>query len=176
VREPKNPEGLSRSPIVIHDRPDGLCIPTGEKPLAGSQQLSKVSFINITDMVNKNDSAQQEPKKEIIRSVRYTPNEDAVLDAKCATCGQPKSVFIHDTSLGYNPPQLMTDGQEEALKSLSAARSELIGIRNALNARSQEQRKRLFRNDQFMQVWMDGVNALIREWKTIQDHFTGIHR
>ena len=127
-------------------------------------------------MVKKNDSAQREPKKEIIRSVRYTPAEDAVLDAKCATCGLPKSVLIHDTSLGYDPPQLMTAGQEKALKSLSAARSELIGMRNALNGRSQEQRKRLFRNDQFMQVWMNGVNELIREWKTIQDHFTGIHR
>lgn len=127
-------------------------------------------------MATKNESAQQEPKKEIIRSVRYTPSEDAVLDAKCATCGLPKSVFIHDTSLGYDPPQLMTDGQEDALKNLSAARSELVGIRNALNARSQEQRKRLFRNDQFMQVWMEGVNALIREWKDIQDYFTGIHR
>ncbi|MBR1558405.1 MAG: hypothetical protein IJ647_11775 [Prevotella sp.] len=127
-------------------------------------------------MANKNDSAQQEPKKEIIRSVRYTSSENAVLDAKCATCGLSKSVFIHDTSLGYNPPQLMTDGQEEALKSLSAARSELIGIRNALNARSQEQRKRLFRNDQFMLAWMDGVNVLIREWKTIQEYFTGIRR
>ena len=125
-------------------------------------------------MAMKNDSAQHEPKKEIIRSVRYTPEEDAVLDAKCATCGLPKSVLIHDTSLGYAPPQLMTDGQEEALKILSAARSELIGIRNALNGRSQEQRKRLFKNDQFMVAWMDGVNALIREWKIIQDYFTGI--
>ena len=125
-------------------------------------------------MAMKNDSAQHEPKKEIIRSVRYTPEEDAVLDAKCTTCGLPKSVLIHDTSLGYAPPQLMTDGQEEALKSLSAARSELIGIRNALNGRSQEQRKRLFKNDQFMVAWMDGVNALIREWKIIQDYFTGI--
>ena len=124
----------------------------------------------------KNDSAQHEPKKEIIRSVRYTPEEDMVLDAKCAIYGLPKSVLIHDTSLGYAPPQLMPDGQEEALKSLSAARSELIGIRNALNARKQEQRKRLFKNDQFMLAWMDGVNALIREWKNIQDYFTGIRR
>lgn len=131
---------------------------------------------NVIFMIKKNNSAQQEPKKEIIRSVRYTSEEDALLDAKCATCGLPKSVLIHDTSLGYDPPQLMTDSQEEALKSLSAARSELIGIRNALNARSQEQRKRLFRNDQFMLAWMDGVNALIREWKTIQDYFTGIRR
>ena len=116
------------------------------------------------------------PKKEIIRSVRYTPEEDALLDAKCTKTGMPKSVLIHGTSLGYAPPRLMTDGQEEALKSLSAARSELIGIRNALNARSQEQRKRLFRNDQFMLAWMDGVNTLIREWKNIQDYFTGIRR
>ena len=32
----------------------------------------------------------------------------------------------------------------------------------------------LFKNDQFMLVWMDGVNALIRRWKDIQDYFTGI--
>ena len=111
-------------------------------------------------MQNKSVSARIEPKKEIIRSVRYTPEEDALLDAKCAKTGLPKSVLIHDTSLGYDPPQLMTDEQEEALKSL--------------NGRSQEQRKRLFKNDQFMLVWMDGVNALIRRWKDIQDYFTGI--
>ena len=125
-------------------------------------------------MQNKAVSARIEPKKEIIRSVRYTPEEDALLDAKCAKTGLPKSVLIHDTSLGYAPPQLMTDEQEEALKSLSAARSELIGIRNALNGRSQEQRKRLFKNEQFMLAWMDGVNALIRRWKDIQDYYTGI--
>lgn len=83
-------------------------------------------------------------------------------------------MLIHDTSLGYAPPQLMTDEQEEALKSLSATHSELIGIRNALNGRSQEQRKRLFKNDQFMLAWMDDVNALIRCWKDIQNHFIGI--
>ena len=125
-------------------------------------------------MQNKAVSAHIEPKKEIIRSVRYTPEEDALLDAKCSKTGLPKSVLIHDTSLGYDPPQLMTDEQEEALKSLSAARSELIGIRNALNGRSQEQRKRLFKNEQFMLAWMNGVNALIRRWKDIQDYFTGI--
>ena len=74
-------------------------------------------------MQNKAVSARIEPKKEIIRSVRYTPEEDALLDAKCAKTGLPKSVLIHDTSLGYDPPQLMTDEQEEALTSLSAARS-----------------------------------------------------
>ena len=59
-------------------------------------------------MQNKAVSAHIEPKKEIIRSVRYTPEEDALLDAKCTKTGLPKSVLIHDTSLGYAPPQLMT--------------------------------------------------------------------
>ena len=35
-------------------------------------------------MQNKVVSARIEPKKEIIRSVRYTPEEDALLDVKCA--------------------------------------------------------------------------------------------
>ena len=55
-------------------------------------------------MQNKAVSAHIEPKKEIIRSVRYTPEEDALLDAKCTKTGLPKSVLIHDTSLGSAPP------------------------------------------------------------------------
>ena len=92
-------------------------------------------------MQNKAVSARIEPKKEIIRSVRYTPEEDALLDAKCSKTGLPKSVLIHDTSLGYDPPQLMTDEQEEALKSLSAARSELVGIRNARHPQRSQRQK-----------------------------------
>ena len=60
--------------------------------------------------------------------------------------------------------------------SLTAARSELTGIHNALQGRTQEERRRLFKSDRFMLVWMDGVNALIKRWREIQDMFTGRQR
>ena len=77
------------------------------------------------------------------------------------------------TVLGHQPKQLMTEGQEEALKSLSAARSELVGIRNALHGLPQEVRKRYFRNERIMTAWIEGVNYLIQHWDTIKENFGG---
>ena len=85
----------------------------------------------------------------------------------------PKSLYVHNTVLGHLPKQLMTDGQEEALKSLSAARSELVGIRNALHGLPQEVRKRYFKNERFMEAWIEGINYLICQWDSIREKFMG---
>ena len=84
-----------------------------------------------------------------------------------------KQVHVHNTVLGHQPKQLMTDGQEEALKSHSAARSELVGIRNALHGLPQEVRKRYFKNERIMTAWIEGVNYLIQHWDTIKEKFGG---
>ena len=93
--------------------------------------------------------------------------------ANAAKCGMPKSLYVHNTVLGHLPKQLMTDGQEEALKNLSAARSELVGIRNALHGLPQEVRKRYFKNERFMEAWIEGINYLIRQWDAIREKFMG---
>ena len=63
--------------------------------------------------------------------VRFTEEEYNQIITNVNKCGMHKSNYIHNAVLGHQPKQLMTEGQEEALKSLSAARSELVGIRNA---------------------------------------------
>ncbi|WP_257876204.1 hypothetical protein [Prevotella intermedia] len=57
----------------------------------------------------------------------------------------------------------MTAEQQEALKGLTGARAELVGIRNALHALPQEERKKLFKRADFMGRWMKGVNFIIEE-------------
>ena len=105
--------------------------------------------------------------------VRFTEEEYKQIVANAAKCGMPKSLYVHNIVLGHQPKQLMTEGQEEALKSLSAARSELVGIRNALHGLPQEVRKRYFKNERFMEAWIEGINYLIRQWDAIREKFMG---
>ena len=44
-------------------------------------------------------------------------------------------------------------------------------IKNALHGTTQEQRKKYFRNEQFMRQWMEGVNSLIRRLVEIEGMF-----
>ena len=105
--------------------------------------------------------------------VRFTKEEYNQIVTNANKCGMHKSNYVHDAVLGHQPKQLMTEGQEEALKSLSAARSELVGIRNALHGLPQEVRKRYFRNERIMTAWIEGVNYLIQHWDTIKEKFGG---
>ena len=65
----------------------------------------------------------------------------------------------------------MTAEEQEALKGLIGARAELIGIRNALHALPQEERKKLFKRADFMERWLQGINTLIEELSRIRDKF-----
>ncbi len=105
--------------------------------------------------------------------VRFTEEEYNQIVTNANKCVMHKSNYVHDAVLGHQPKQLMTEGQEEALKSLSAARSELVGIRNALHGLPQEVRKRYFRNERIMTAWIEGVNYLIQHWDTIKENFGG---
>ena len=105
--------------------------------------------------------------------VRFTEEEYNLIVTNANKCGMHKSIYVHDAVLGHQPKQLMTEGQEEALKSLSAARSELVGIRNALHGLPQEVRKRYFKNERFMEAWIEGINYLIQHWDTIKEKFGG---
>ena len=104
-------------------------------------------------------------------TVCYTPDENKRIIKMAATCGLKKSQYIHDTSLGHEPKVMMSDKEADALMSLKAARGELILIKNALNGTTQEQRKKYFRNEQFMHQWIEGVNSLIRRLVEIERMF-----
>ena len=65
----------------------------------------------------------------------------------------------------------MTAEQEEALKGLIGARSELFYVRNALHALPQTERLKLFKRADFMERWLQGINTLIEELSRIRDKF-----
>ena len=46
--------------------------------------------------------------------VRFTEKEYNLIITQAAKCGMHKSNYVHDTVLGHQPKQLMTDEQEEA--------------------------------------------------------------
>lgn len=104
-------------------------------------------------------------------TIRLTEQEYSELTENAAACGMHKSTYAHDRLIGQPPHLLMTDEQAEALSSLTAARSELVGIRNALNGRTQDERKVLFKNDRLMTRWIGAVNTLIKRWAEIADKF-----
>ena len=113
-----------------------------------------------------------EPKGRNPRiTVCYTPDENQRILEMASTCGLKKSQYIHDTSLGREPKVMMSDKEADALMSLKAARGELILIKNALHGTTQEQRKKYFRNEQFMRQWIEGVNSLIRRLVEIESMF-----
>ena len=104
-------------------------------------------------------------------TVCYTPDENSRIVDMATVCGLKKSQYIHDTSLGQEPKVMMSDKEADALMSLKAARGELILIKNALHGTTQEQRKKYFRNEQFMRQWIDCVNTLIRRLIEIEGMF-----
>lgn len=104
-------------------------------------------------------------------TVCYTPDENQRIIEMASACGLKKIQYIHDTSLRQEPKVMMSDKEAEALMSLKAARGELILIKNALHGTTQEQRKKYFRNEQFMRQWIEGVNSLIRRLVEIEGMF-----
>ena len=104
-------------------------------------------------------------------TVCYTPDENEKIVRLATACGLKKSQYVHDTSLGQEPKVMMSDKEADALMSLKAARGELVLIKNALHGTTQEQRKKYFRNEQFMKQWIEGVNSLIRRLVEIEGMF-----
>lgn len=115
-------------------------------------------------------SRKRPPKNKHI-DVRFTEDEFNTVLKNAQLSGRNKSIYLHDIALGHKPSLPMTTEQQEALKGLIGARAELIGIRNALHALPQEERKKLFKRADFMARWMQGINSLIKEWSHIRDNF-----
>lgn len=104
-------------------------------------------------------------------TVCYTQEEYKKVMNDAKACGLKKSQFIHEASLNKVLNAIMTEKQADALISLKAARADLISIKNALKGATQEQRKRYFRNVEFMKAWIDGINSLIRRLAEIDSTF-----
>lgn len=67
---------------------------------------------------------------------------------------------IMEKTLHYH----LTEEEKLVYREFAECRGDFQAIKNALNARSQEDRKRLFRSDRFMQEWIALVNQCIDQW------------
>lgn len=120
---------------------------------------------------NSEKASRKRPPKSRHIDVRFTEDEFNIVLKYARMSGRSKSIYLHDVALGHKPSLPMTAEQQEALKGLIGARAELIGIRNALHALPQEERKKLFKRADFMERWLQGVNDIIREWSNIRNRF-----
>ena len=119
---------------------------------------------------NKEKNSMKRPPKIRHIDVRFTEEYNLVVH-NARLSGRSKSTYLHELGIGHKPSLPMTAGQEEALKGLIGARSELVYVRNALHALPQAERLKLFKRADFMERWLQGINTLIEELSRIRDKF-----
>lgn len=103
---------------------------------------------------------------------RATQQEQITIQAKAQACGKSVSEYIRQCALGHKPKLRMTRSQAQAYISISEARGDLIHIKNALNAMSQEDRVRCFADPYFMRRCISSANKLIKRWREIERTLT----
>ena len=103
---------------------------------------------------------------------RATQQERITIQAKAQACGKSVSNYIRQCAVGHKPKLRMTRSQAQAYISISEARGDLIHIKNALNAMSQEDRIRCFADPYFMRNWISSANKLIHRWQEIERTLT----
>ena len=103
---------------------------------------------------------------------RATQQEQITIQAKAQACGKSVSEYIRQSALGHKPKLRMTRSQAQAYISISEARGDLIHIKNALNAMSQEDRVRCFADPYFMRRWISSANKLIKRGREIERTLT----
>ena len=103
---------------------------------------------------------------------RATQQEQITIQAKAQACGKSVSSYIRQCALGHKPKLRMTRSQAQVYISISEARGDLIHIKNALNAMSQEDRVRCFADPYFMRRWISSANKLIKRWREIERTLT----
>ena len=115
--------------------------------------------------ISKNISPKIKTKEHKTRrlDMRLTPELDDKLVAEATERGITKTAYVEMILEGRRPLPPMTDKQMAAVMQISAARADLIHISNALQKKSQQERKALFGSITFMKAWIDGVNTLIRQ-------------
>ena len=103
---------------------------------------------------------------------RATLQERITIQAKAQACGKSVSDYIRQCAVGHKPKLRMTRSQAQAYISISEARGDLIHIKNALNAMSQEDRIRCFADPYYMRKWISSANKLIHRWQEIERTLT----
>jgi len=103
---------------------------------------------------------------------RATQQDRIAIQAMAQACGKSVSEYIRQCAIGHKPKLRMTRSQAQAYISINEARGDLIHIKNALNAMTQEDRLRCFADPYFMRKWISGANKLIKRFREIERTLT----
>lgn len=106
------------------------------------------------------------------RSYRCTDEEYAKLIKYADETNMSVGRYLVECGLKNAPKKRLTQEEVEALNSLTAARTDLINVRNALSGKSEEEKSRLFNSRTFMKWWVNAVTKLIKHWYDIEDRLT----
>ena len=118
------------------------------------------------------DTNNSKPNMTCRMGFRATQQERITIQAKAQACGKSVSDYIRQCAVGHKPKLRMTRSQAQAYISISEARGDLIHIKNALNAMSQEDRIRCFADPYYMRKWIASANKLIQRWQEIERTLT----
>lgn len=87
-------------------------------------------------------------------------------------CGISLNRYLTETGLKHHPRKRLTQEETDALNSLTEARGDLIKVRAALAALSEEEKQQKFHTYSFMKWWIDSVTELIQHWYNIIQNIT----
>ena len=115
-------------------------------------------------MAHKKDTSQRKAKQEkpVVRRdkvvvTKVTEQELAQIKSTADQCGMTRSDFIRARVLGYKPRQRLTDAELDGLRQLAACRTDMVNFANALHGLNDNQKIRLFRQQQTMLDWYEKV-------------------
>lgn len=81
--------------------------------------------------------------------------------------GRSKTEVVNNCILKKALRYHLDKEEREIYRMFAEAKGDFQAIKNALNARTQTERLRLFKNDAFMQEWLATVNLCIDQWGRI---------
>lgn len=120
----------------------------------------------IAPAFKKKASVTEQPERVIINEAKLRDVFDSPFMHEWV------SDYIRQCAVGHKPKLRMTRSQAQAYISISEARGDLIHIKNALNAMSQEDRIRCFADSYYMRKWISSANKLIHRWQEIERTLT----
>lgn len=129
--------------------------------------LRSEMYYNDTSCIAKSILKKMKNSRSFILTFRISKDERKQIADKSASCGLSISEYVRQCAIGHNPKLRLTEAEIEAYKSLADARADLVRIKNALQGKTQDQRKRYFNDANFMKYWISAVDKIIRQWYDI---------
>ncbi len=107
-----------------------------------------------------------------VHAFRCTDEVWSQLKAHAKECGISLNRYLTETGLKHHPRQRLTKEEVDALNSLIYARTDLIKIASVLSRKTEEEKLKLFRTEQFMTSWIKSAAELIQHWYSIEENIS----